>query len=784
MDKTIDSFIPTQNTSQANNPINLIWQDELEPMVPSRLMALVDVPIRIYFDNLILAKDLDEYDIFIDGISGKYHRHYWELIPTSEEIGHHDLDISVYKSGTKDLLSTAKMALTVSEVNFPIPAENDPFSLLIVGDSTTHQSSVPNRLYELLTKKLNGNIRFVGTHHPEPIFNFYEKPLPNVFHEGYGGWTWERFSNHYNPDKANVYHATRSPFVFLHSDGPRFDLQQYFKEQNLPSGPDVVIFQLGINDTFLIQPDDFGAMEARLEVVINNARNLLNEFHKASPESRLLVQTPPYFTANESVFIDKYGESYGGADRHKRIVSSLIKHMIKNLSNLPGVEIVPTHLMLDRRNGYFPYDPGHPNENGSIEQALLTSASLLINPDIDPVSADSTGINSSKEMQEATFLLEREGIAIPKTLDIMAGDTQTIFWRNVIPVYDPGVFNYKVTCTCNFFEVVGRGVRLDPKEKMLGNHEMTISVLGARQAKVSEISFKINVRKPDIDASAVSAKILFVGDSLGHQSRFPNEVAYGLEQLGASISYIGTHRPIGANILHEQYGGWTFKRFLSGFGFDPAIYHTKHSPFVFPPAKGSDKPVFDVKRYFSERVNGHLPDIIHIQLGINDAFLLKPTDNKAMDIGIDTILKNSDQLVAALREAVPNAVISLGTVIPGNGDERAFVESYPETPSIHSEWRWRQVQNRMVRRMATHYGGLEDKGVYVVPTHIFLDTLDGYYPRPFIASGTNYLLSNAVHPNEFGDRQVAAPIHAHIHRAILGELRSGKNDDFTEIRGD
>lgn len=120
--------------------------------------------------------------------------------------------------------------------------------------------------------------------------------------------------------------------------------------------------------------------------------------------------------------------------------------------------------------------------------------------------------------------------------------------------------------------------------------------------------------------------------------------------------------------------------------------------------------------------------------------------------------------------AAPDAIISLGKVIPGNGLNRAYVESYPEYPHLHSEWRWRQVQNRITRRMSKYYAERERENIYILPTHLFLDTFDGYYHLPFVATKTDYLLSNAVHPNEYGDEQVAAPIYTHIYKLLIGEL--------------
>ena len=78
--------------------------------------------------------------------------------------------------------------------------------------------------------------------------------------------------------------------------------------------------------------------------------------------------------------VDKrYGKAYGGVERHQRIVAALIKKMLEELSDLPKVTLIPTHLMLDRIEGYDLIDPGHLNSKGSMEQAWMIIASLLNN---------------------------------------------------------------------------------------------------------------------------------------------------------------------------------------------------------------------------------------------------------------------------------------------------------------------------------------------------------------------------------------------------------------------
>ena len=355
------------------------WVDDIQPMLPKKLEALVGIPFRIYFDNLVSVKDINQYDIEIKGIKAKKYKRYWELTPTLDQIGIHNISFSINKDNETDTLTSSNIKLFINKPNSIKSKLDSNFSVLIIGDSMTHQSSVPNKLYQMLDQLLVESIRFIGTHQPIPDFEFYEKPDPFVFHEGYGGWTWERFYNHYKPEETHIYNAPRSPFVFLSESGPELDIKRYFLEQNIEFGPDVIIFQLGINDTFMFKPDDPKSMEIGLNTVINNARKLITSFHKAAPKSKIFVQTPPYFTKNAFVFDKKYGKAYGGVERHQRIVAALIKKILEELSNLPKVTIIPTHLMLDRIDGYDLIDPGHPNDKGSMEQAWMIIASLLNN---------------------------------------------------------------------------------------------------------------------------------------------------------------------------------------------------------------------------------------------------------------------------------------------------------------------------------------------------------------------------------------------------------------------
>lgn len=53
----------------------------------------------------------------------------------------------------------------------------------------------------------------------------------------------------------------------------------------------------------------------------------------------------------------------------------------------------------------------------------------------------------------------------------------------------------------------------------------------------------------------------------------------------------------------------------------------------------------------------------------------------------------------------------------------------------------------------------------IVPTHLSIDPIDGYSAHSFVPTGVDYVLSHAVHPTPFGDKQVASMIFPVIKKA-------------------
>lgn len=369
-------------------------------------------------------------------------------------------------------------------------------------------------------------------------------------------------------------------------------------------------------------------------------------------------------------------------------------------------------------------------------------------------------IASDEEFAEAVSRLKHGGLVLPARLFIVADTPFSIYWHNIVPVKDPEVFSYDVTCDgCSFTGLERRRITLTPKAADVGPHRIVITVRKPNGEVVEERPLDVTV-VPATAGANHALNILMVGDSLGHQSRFPNELSRLLAgKANPKATFVGTHRPGGAIIPHEQYGGWTYQSFLVNYDLDPKVYHVSASPFLFK--DGAGQPTFDMKRYINEKIGGVAPDYVHIQLGTNDCFGLDPA-SPTLDGDLDKILANADQLIAGIRSALPNAMISIGTVIPANSSDRSYTESYKVNPFFYSEWRYRQVQMALARKQMAHYQGREGEKLYSIPTHLGLDALDGYSAHDFVPTEVTYRLSHAVHPVPSGDRQVAAAIYGFL----------------------
>ena len=323
--------------------------------LPAECFAVVGEPMNIYYDNIVLTKTPADYRFRVTGDIGTANRSHWTVTPTAADVGTHRLTVTVADSGGT-ILGRADTTLRVVAAN---AGDKRSIRLLIVGDSLTHATLYPNQIAKLLSRPGNPTWTMLGTHKTK-------RAAKGVVHEGYGGWTWERFVSHYEPHPDGTYKKRSSPFVFLGHDGkPGLDVARYFKEKCGGQRPDFVIVMLGINDCFHVNPDDRRAVDSRIDKVFTQADKLLAAFRRAAPRAELgiCLTTPP--NAREVAFQANYKGRYhrwGWKRIQHRLVRREIDHFASN--RRAGTFLIPTELNLDPVGGYPDNNGVHPNPHG------------------------------------------------------------------------------------------------------------------------------------------------------------------------------------------------------------------------------------------------------------------------------------------------------------------------------------------------------------------------------------------------------------------------------------
>ena len=167
------------------------------------------------------------------------------------------------------------------------------------------------------------------------------------------------------------------------------------------------------------------------------------------------------------------------------------------------------------------------------------------------------------------------------------------------------------------------------------------------------------------------------------------------------------------------------------------------SPFLFVESKGGPAKL-DIARYIKEKANGQKPEYVTFLLGINDCFHVDYKNAAAVEVKIDAMFAQAEILLAAFKEALPEADLGLALTTPANAREEAFVANYKDK---YTRLGWRSIQYRLVEKQIEHFGGREAEHIFIVPTSLDINTVTGY-PS-----------DNAVHPNASGYQRIGTSIY-------------------------
>ncbi len=330
-------------SARANKPSDLV--------LPPVIYAVVGESVSIVFRNADLIPPGESFQFgSVDCRVGETAANHesWSFTPAKTHLGDHSF---VLKSGNRT-------ASTIIRVVPRDAGSSESISLLIVGDSLTNASHYPNEIARLLSKPGNPKWKMSGTHHPKSA-------AENVAHEGYGGWTWNRFNTRWEPSQPQTGKTRSSPFLFLKDGSPQLNVSQYLQENAAGKHPDFATFLLGINDCFHANPDDPAAIEARIDTMLTEADRLLAAFRKATTDTEIGICLTPPPNDRDAAFVANYKDRYPRWG-WRRIQFRLVQRQLEHFGDREdeNIFIVPTSTGIDPMTGYPGDNAVHPNPAG------------------------------------------------------------------------------------------------------------------------------------------------------------------------------------------------------------------------------------------------------------------------------------------------------------------------------------------------------------------------------------------------------------------------------------
>ena len=274
-----------------------LCEGPLRMIMPQRMYAVPGVEMSLYFDNVLLHPNSDTLIYDVDCSFGAQQEERWTGTPDAGAVGDQALTLRIVTPG----MDVVEEASTVVEVVDPAAGQGEEITMLVVGDSLTAASQYTRRLVDLFAADDAVGATLIGESGPGGD--------TGNRHEGYGGWTCQRFATLWNEEdyveQGGRMRRARSPFVFKEGDQePALDFQRYLNENNGGQAPDFITILLGCNDTFSANEE---TIEESIDSMFGYLDTLIAAFREAAPDTEIGILTlvPP--AASQDAFSTNYG---------------------------------------------------------------------------------------------------------------------------------------------------------------------------------------------------------------------------------------------------------------------------------------------------------------------------------------------------------------------------------------------------------------------------------------------------------------------------------------------
>jgi lysophospholipase L1-like esterase len=315
-------------------------------LLPPVIYAVPRIEANLYFDNVVLVLNRDNYAFEVICEKGNQLSERWTFTPEATDVGEYPIEVIV-RDETNAVVARGRSKLRV--VPFVEKVEGIT-SVLLVGASLTQYSIYPQQLLDLDKKDGYMLLRFIGSRGPNDA-----PPTGELRHEGYSGWTAEAFVTFHGPLSRSGYFKrpeTGSPFVYETAPGKyQLDFARYCKEFNGGQGPDAITIQLMPNDVFTANDE---TIESRIDKMLGFYDTLITEFHRVRPDTRVgvILVAPP--SQSQDGFRNYVGAGRQTRWQYRRNIHRALERVVDHYSGRENADIylLPVYVNFDTEHHY------------------------------------------------------------------------------------------------------------------------------------------------------------------------------------------------------------------------------------------------------------------------------------------------------------------------------------------------------------------------------------------------------------------------------------------------
>ena len=360
----------------------------------------------------------------------------------------------------------------------------------------------------------------------------------------------------------------------------------------------------------------------------------------------------------------------------------------------------------------------------------------------------------------------QKNILLPEKIYAVPGIECNIYFKNVFLAVNHDNFIFDVECDAgtNF---KSRWSYIPSAADAGKTIPLKLNVIDQYGEPAACASTTVCVANPD-SGKGKEITILMIGDSLTDATEYPRQLKRLCDASSPRLKMIGTNGGRGKTpaegVVHEGYSGWQywhfFNRYTDESKLEPRSRYAAKSKFL---TSKDGKTELDFEQFFQKYNGGKAPDVITIQLGVNDIYQASVSN---IDEYIKTYLDNAGKFISAIRRAAPDTLIGIGYVTGCSGQD-GFGTNYKNRGNA---WIFYHNHFKLNQAIAQHFKNYADSKVVLIPVNVNLDTKHNFPVKKVRAAARSAQFvgrqSNGLHPDYYGYRQMADSYYAWLKNVL------------------